>query len=282
MKGNCLILLLSLVCFSVATTAQYDLPAEISDTNTNATINIKNNLLTLLVKKQSLTDTLNLISKHHKIKFIVSGKLDSDVYDWSIMNTPIDNAIHMLLKNYNIIMYYEFDVTNKMNQLSSVEILASDKINTSTSNSSISKNMIDNDKNYRQVDNLQGLNDPITVALLINNIKNNINPEARIRAAQLLEDIGTAESKLAVESALGDKNVSVRLLTLNLLSKRHNEQSVLLLGQIINNDPDTEMRLLALKKLSEFNSSSAKTIIQSALQDNDKLVRNMALKLSQQ
>ena len=282
MQYRCLILLFLLVTFSTATTAQNGSASANSNTKTHTTISIKNNLLTLIVKDQSLTDTLDLISKHHQVRFSISGKLDRGLYNWRIIQMPLDDAIHSILKNHSVVMFYEFESDYKTRQLSRVEILTHGKNNLLTRNKSSSKKMPDDDENYRKVDNLQGLKDPITVKLLTSSLKTNMNAKARMRAVELLENIGTTESKLAVESALGDKHISVRIITLNLLSKRRNEQSILFLGQTLNSDPDVQIRVLALKNLSTFNSSSAKSFIQSALQDNNKQVRNMALKLIQQ
>ena len=281
MQYSSLILLFLLVTLSSATTAQNSSVSVHPDKKTHTTISIKNNLLTLTVNGQSLTDTLDLISKHHQVRFSIFGKLDSNLYDWMITKTPLDDAIHTLLKNYNVVMYYEFNALHKTSQLSRVEILPGNQKDILTKKKLSSRKLSNDNDSYRQVDNLQGLNDPITVTLLTNNLKTNLNPEARMRAVELLENIGTEESKLAVESALSDKNILVRRLTLNILSKRHNKQSVLFLGQILNSDPDTKMRLLALKNLAAFNDGTAKDFIRSALQDHDKQVRDMAIKLSQ-
>jgi len=279
MHISCHISLFLLVTFSSATAAQNSLTKDISDTKKVTTINIKNNLLTLKVKDQSLTDTLNLITKHHQVRFSLPEKLNPTLLDLEIIRTPLDEAIHSLLKNHSVIMYYESTSNDKTSELSRVEVLNRYAKSLKKNHQLVSKKTIYNDKDYQQVDNLQGLNDPLTIRLLSNNLRNNINPKARMRAIELLENIGTTESKQAVESALGDKNISVRKLTLNLISKRHNEQSILFLGQVLNSDPDTKMRTLALKNLSTFNSSNAKIFIKSALKDNDEQVRNMALKL---
>jgi len=267
-----LIILVSILSNSVADEIQRDVNK--NNINNNIIIEITDSKLTLIAKQISVSTILGLINHHYPVIFGFSGKLQSDLQNWNIRDVPLDDALREILRQYSLVMHYQLSHMSDVQRLVKVDII---------SENGQSLDMVDlpvKDHAFTQVNKLQGLNDPITISQLSNSLREEESYQARIRAATLLEEIGTARAKEAVVDALGDDNSIVRARVIKLLEKRTDAQSTLLLGQAIHGDPDAQVRLAALQVLANRKDEIARVFINSALQDRDNRVVELAKQLT--
>ena len=104
-------------------------------------------------------------------------------------------------------------------------------------------------------------------------------PEVRLEAAIALARIDVAEAAIALETGLGDQDPNVRFQTVESLGKMTSPRSTLALGQVLFSEPDGQTRAAATAALGGIRSEAAYAFLQSAAQDSDPKVREIAEQL---
>jgi len=244
------------------------------ENNAPVKIEFTNGQLSVKANDAPLSIILSKLSEIYPVIFKFTDNSLNKKMTCSIDNKLPEIAIKNLLKNYSHISYFKNNPQTESDILYKVEILTvsvNEKTNDNHSNIAASAS-----STFDATDNLQGFTDPLTISLLKSTLKSSEHPQARIRAVELLSKINSRDAQLAVESALGDKNPTVRQQTIELLTKRDSKETVLLLGQVILNDPDKSLRSSALNKLAKLNIKPAIAFITAARKDRDPSVRQIA------
>lgn len=107
------------------------------------------------------------------------------------------------------------------------------------------------------------------------------NPFADIsqqqQAIQQLAQKGDDESVSAMASYLGNEDKEVRQLLVNGIASIDNAQSTQILGQVVQNESDPEIRKIALRALGQRKGDPvAQAFLQKALDDADEEVKTLA------
>lgn len=97
------------------------------------------------------------------------------------------------------------------------------------------------------------------------------------QAIQQLAQKGDDESVSAMASYLGNEDKEVRQLLVNGIASIDNAQSTQILGQVVQNESDPEIRKIALRALGQRKGDSdAQAFLQKALDDADEEVKTLA------
>ncbi len=97
------------------------------------------------------------------------------------------------------------------------------------------------------------------------------------QAIQQLAQKGDDESVSAMASYLGNEDREVRQLLVNGIASIDNAQSTQILGQVVQNESDPEIRKIALRALGQRKGdSAAQAFLQKALDDADEEVKTLA------
>lgn len=97
------------------------------------------------------------------------------------------------------------------------------------------------------------------------------------QAIQKLVEKGDDESVRAMASYLGNEDKEVRQLLVNGIASMQNAQSTQILGQVIENESDPEIRKIALLAIGQRKDDpAAQAFLQNALNDADEEVKAMA------
>jgi hypothetical protein len=103
------------------------------------------------------------------------------------------------------------------------------------------------------------------------------------QAIQKLVEKGDDESVGAMASYLGNEDKEVRQLLVNGIASIHNAQSTQILGQVIENESDPEIRRIALLALGQRKEDpAAQAFLQNALDDADEETKALANELLSQ
>jgi len=100
------------------------------------------------------------------------------------------------------------------------------------------------------------------------------------QAIQKLAEKGDDESVRTMASYLGNEDKEVRQLLVNSIASIQNAQSTQILGQVIENESDSEVRRIALLALGQRKDDpAAQAFLQNALDDADEEVKALANEL---
>jgi HEAT repeats len=102
------------------------------------------------------------------------------------------------------------------------------------------------------------------------------------QTVQDLVSIGDAESVLTMAEYLVTADKELRQVLVNGISAVKNEQSTLVLGQVLQSESDPDIRKIAVRTLAQRqNDSVAKGLLEEALNDKNEDVKTLAQKLLQ-
>jgi hypothetical protein len=118
--------------------------------------------------------------------------------------------------------------------------------------------------------------------LLLDEILN--NPDAdkskQRQTVQDLVEIGDSEAVMTMASYLGNEDKELRQMLVSGLGSVENEQSTLVLGQVLQAEADPEIRKTAVRALAERqDDNTARALLEEALNDADEGVKTLAVQL---
>jgi HEAT repeat protein len=111
---------------------------------------------------------------------------------------------------------------------------------------------------------------------LFNEALEDPNPAIRQSSREFLNEMGATEMFSAVTAAVSDSNQAVRLRALKALDEMHEFAPVWEVAETVVNDPDPEIRMLALELLTYGDRQRAIDRLILALGDPDPEIRELA------
>ena len=103
------------------------------------------------------------------------------------------------------------------------------------------------------------------------------HPNAQYRQAALLAllDTGTHAAYGIIPQALADNNIHVREMAIEALAEA-GAKYIPVLGQVLFNELESSLRHLAVDALASYNDPAARSLLEAALGDSDRRVREQA------
>lgn len=96
------------------------------------------------------------------------------------------------------------------------------------------------------------------------------------RAIEILTSFSSDQVAETLASGLSDQRTELRSSIINALGQLNNQQSSLILGQVLFAEQDHDIRLLAVEQLTTFETPAAKAFLKSAAEDTNQQIQTEA------
>ena len=263
-------------------------------------------LLSVNVENASLIGVLKQIESMTGCQIIITGS-DNDMVTASFSNLPLKEGIQRLAKGYSLAVIYNFaDVpenTKVLSRISEIWLFKESKRSP----------VIVNETNPPPISDVQEKNESVEIEPVTEDIDEISDPkisQEKIRklnqptvddetnvgfwanklfhadelypkdlAITELQRIDSDEAIAAISTVLGDPDPALRIHAVESMKLMQSEKVPQLMGQALLGDKDSKVRMAALKYFGVNQDPVSINFINSALKDEDKLIRKTAEKM---
>jgi len=230
-----------------------------------------NGLLTLKTKDAPLKEILRQVSEKANLKWVAKGSLEKKV-TFRCDKEPVHSALKKLLWDRS---QYYFQYSAKQ-ELMGVYVVG--KSGSGDRNSRFNRNVRPDPEPVTAGTVSQEIpseNLPVTGDIVYSSMSSS-NPETRLEAVEMLEEIGDQKAADLLTSLLGDVNEDVRVAAVEALGEIEDPESLGSLMELVN-DENENVRVAAVEALGKFENDRALPSLINLLDDESEEVRIEAL-----
>ncbi len=257
----------------------------------NVQVDIRNGLLTLDAHGAPLETVLNAIGKEATFDVVIDADLDSSV-NRSFSGLPVDQSLRRLLDGASFVMVYSGSGDAKRLTLLHVYAGAGTagvkavRPQVTTVEESLQADMegwirtrlesTDRGTRIVAVRRLTQLESEVAVGIAAQVLEYDDDPIVRGQAAATLGKLAGNGASRVLEAALADDVPSVRMHAVKALGAVRDEYATKVLGQVLLQHRDAQMRLAAARELAGIATETSERFLKAATLDKDAEVRHVA------
>ena len=256
----------------------------------------------LSARQVTLGTVLQQLSESAKFKLKIFNDIDDRLQSWRFQPMPLARLLENLTRGFSTVMLYEEKPASASNntdrKIKEMWLIAHDDSHGSGENTNVSIEILPEQNDGRTseyqnltaeqqyeisfIDNLEGMTGSDIVDTLKQTLNNEDDPLIRKRAVTALGDIGGIGILDALETGMGDTSSAVRTELAKTIARIKDQRSMLLLGQLLMGDHNSQVRQQAVRGLYQQNTRAARSFIETALTDKDPAVKKIADEILQQ
>ncbi|MDH3376569.1 MAG: HEAT repeat domain-containing protein [Gammaproteobacteria bacterium] len=258
-------------------------------------IHVQEGFLTLEAYDAPLATLLQIIGEEAGFDVVIEGDLSMTVNS-SFTVVPLDRALRRLLDGISFMFFEYSGSTKRLDELwvfaaveSGGEQTFQPKVTTveEPSQADMETWILDRLTSPQRgarivaVRRLARLEPEVAARIAIQVLESEADAVVRGQAAAMLGKIGGDEASRLLELALADEEASVRRHAIQALRAIGAEQATTILGRVLTEDPDQEIRLMALETLIEASDDTSQYYLALAATDSNETIRQIALQALQ-
>ena len=257
---------------------------------TPALVSVQDGLLTVHDNEANLLDILTAAAHQAGFEVIIRGELESPPVRRQIIAMPLDQGLRSLLGEVNSVLVYEN--TGSERRIREVRVFGSGKIKSVQRLSKpVRKHVSEWDKDsLRQelqqpeptvrlyaLNQIAQLPEADALALLRELLQQDADYQVRLRAIELLGEIGSVGALDVLQLGLADTDAKIRVETINTLSFIAGEDAIPVLGQMLFNETDIAVRQHAIETIAlQPQSDAVQAFLHVATRDTNRTIREFA------
>jgi hypothetical protein len=278
-------LLFAMLFLSVAVLAGITL-AETISSSSRMEITFKDDLITAELVDVPLVDVLQRIKQEFGFKAHFHGDL-TELITLSFTDLPLEKCLQQLTANHSLsvasLAPAKLTGQNDEKQIAEIWVLSRSAISSNVNVAPVASVIPSSDlmNNTAKVNAVppeltdDGEQEAVPLEQLLN------DPDAKrsnqYQAIKELAAVGDAASVQTMAESLDNKDKDVRQLLVTGISSVNNEESTRVLGQVLQNDSDLDVRKIALRALGQRKEdAAAQAFLTEAMTDGDEEVKAMA------
>jgi HEAT repeat protein len=244
--------------------------------------------LTVESQDVPLSTLLRAIGEEAGFEVTIEGDLDT-LIDHSFSEVPLLQGLRRLLDRHSFLMFFdESENLRELRILAAVEgggeqpFQPSVSIEADPSQAELEIWILDKltspqrDTRIVAVRRLVRLEPGASVNIAARILESEPDPIVRGQTVATLGKIGGDQVPRLLDSALTDEQASVRKHAIRAWQAVGAEKAITALGRVVTEDPDREVRLMALQALIEINNDSSRDYLLLATTDHDESIRQTA------
>ncbi|MEZ5594485.1 MAG: HEAT repeat domain-containing protein [Gammaproteobacteria bacterium] len=263
---------------------------------------IHESLLTVHQNNAELADVLFAVAQQAGFAVTVYGELGQTQTPGQIVDMPLEQGVRALLDKVNFMLVYDSAFTER--RISAVRVFGSGSTKstatrhasppehqpvhqsapTDSADSMIQRELLqalqepDLASRLSALNQLYQLPDPEALTVLAQVLQQDADYQVRARSVELLAAMDSAAAIDVLQTGLGDADARLRIDTINMLGFVAGERAVPLLGQVLFNEADRNVRAQAVATLAmQPRSEAVDGFLQVAVQDRDRSIREFAM-----
>ena len=238
--------------------------------------------LFLHARDASLPELIGELAAGYPFELRVHGELGGAPRDWRVNNRPLHEALRKLLDGHSLVMFFDAHEGGS-SRLVRLEVYPggqkSGRTDVTSDPAADVAASAGIDASAASVDQLQGMQDELSVQLLTDSLASSDSVQARKRSVELLAEIDSENSRAGLVTALGDADENVRKTAVDALLRWKSEESLQLLAQVMYGDESAEVRRIAVAGIAAHaavNPDLVRTLLGAATGDRDESVAEAA------
>ncbi len=279
-------LLLITVCWLLIAALTDNVLAETISRPPVLDITFKDNLISAELVDVPLIDVLQRIKQRFGFKMHFYGDL-SELITLSFTDMPLGKCLRQLTANHSLSVAFMPTKPSEQNtakQIAEIWVLSrstTPQTMNTASRAPVTPAPDNSDNGVKSNEDSSGLPSSEQLETVpVDPLPNSLDAEKtnQGQAVKNLSEIGGPASIAAMVDLLANvENKDTRQLLINEISSIQNEESTQVLGQVLQREPDPEIRKIVVRALGQRkNDSAARALLEQALNDDDGEVKALA------